>query len=65
MSDSTATGRTRPFRFGVVAPLTTHLPTWRGRMRRTADSGYSTLLMPDPDGMPASQPAREARRCLR
>jgi len=35
---------TRPFRFGVVAPLATHLPTWRDRVRRIADSGYSTLL---------------------
>ncbi|MGH2395019.1 MAG: LLM class flavin-dependent oxidoreductase, partial [Candidatus Limnocylindria bacterium] len=38
---------TRPFRFGVVAPVTTDLPTWRDRVRRIADSGYSTLLMPD------------------
>lgn len=38
---------TRPFRFGVVAPLATDLPTWRDRVRRIADSGYSTLLMPD------------------
>src|SRR6266550_1793076 len=37
----------RPFRFGVVAPLATDLPTWRARVRRIADSGYSTLLMPD------------------
>jgi alkanesulfonate monooxygenase SsuD/methylene tetrahydromethanopterin reductase-like flavin-dependent oxidoreductase (luciferase family) len=47
MSDNTATGGSRPFRFGVVAPLTTDLPTWRDRVRRIADSGYSTLLMPD------------------
>ena len=38
---------TRPFRFGVVAPLRTDLPTWRARVRRIADGGYSTLLMPD------------------
>src|SRR5690242_17097637 len=38
---------TRPFRFGVVAPISTDLPTWRDRVRRIADSGYSTLLMPD------------------
>ena len=25
----------------------TDLPTWRDRVRRIADSGYSTLLMPD------------------
>jgi alkanesulfonate monooxygenase SsuD/methylene tetrahydromethanopterin reductase-like flavin-dependent oxidoreductase (luciferase family) len=45
---------TRPFRFGVVAPFTTDLPTWQARVRRIADSGYSTLLMPD---VPKWQPA--------
>src|SRR5215468_8278562 len=45
---------TRPFRFGVVAPLRTDLPTWRDRVRRIADVGYSTLLMPD---VPQLQPA--------
>ena len=45
---------TRPFRFGVVAPLTPDLPTWLARVRRIADSGYSTLLMPD---FPLLQPA--------
>src|ERR1700760_12873 len=54
MTDSTATGGTRRFRFGVVAPLTTALPAWRDRVRRIADSGYSTLLMPD---VPRWQPA--------
>ena len=58
MTDSTAAGRTRLFRFGVVAPLTTDLPTWRDRVRRIADSGYSTLLMPDvPQWQPAPGPA--------
>ncbi|HEY6314214.1 MAG TPA: LLM class flavin-dependent oxidoreductase [Streptosporangiaceae bacterium] len=48
---------TRPFRFGVVAPLTTDLPTWRDRVRRIADSGYSALLMPDvPQWQPAPGP---------
>ncbi len=48
---------TRPFRFGVVAPLTTDPPTWRDRVRRIADSGYSTLLMPDvPQWQPAPGP---------
>src|SRR5205809_8122744 len=47
MTGSTATGGTRPFRFGVVAPLRTDLPTWRDRVRRIADAGYSTRLMPD------------------
>ncbi|GLZ07961.1 oxidoreductase [Actinomadura sp. NBRC 104412] len=54
MADPTATGGTRPFRFGVVAPLTTDPPTWRDTVRRIADSGYSTLLMPD---VPRWQPA--------
>src|SRR3954471_8892050 len=54
MRDSTATGGTRLFRFGVVAPLATDLATWRDRVRRIADSGYSTLLMPD---VPPWQPA--------
>ena len=57
MADTMATGGTRPFRFGVVAPLTTDLPTWRDRVRRIADSGYSTLLMPDvPQWQPAPGP---------
>jgi alkanesulfonate monooxygenase SsuD/methylene tetrahydromethanopterin reductase-like flavin-dependent oxidoreductase (luciferase family) len=48
---------TRPFRFGVVAPVQTDLPTWRDRVRRIADSGYSTLLMPDvPQWQPAPGP---------
>ncbi len=47
-------GMTRPFRFGVVAPLRTDLPSWLARVRRIADSGYSTLLMPD---FPQLQPA--------
>src|SRR5205823_13700682 len=45
---------TRPFRFGVVCPFTTDLRAWRDRVRRIADSGYSTLLMPD---VPGWQPA--------
>src|SRR5579872_6155754 len=49
---------TRPFRFGVVAPIQTEMPTWRDRVRRIADSGYSTLLMPDvPQWQPAPGPA--------
>ncbi len=48
---------TRPFRFGVVAPLRTDVPTWRDHVRRIADSGYSTLLMPDvPQWQPAPGP---------
>ncbi|WP_280263847.1 LLM class flavin-dependent oxidoreductase [Nocardia wallacei] len=45
---------TRPIRFGVVAPLMTDLKTWRDRVHRIADSGYSTLLVPD---FPLTQPA--------
>lgn len=48
---------TRPFRFGVVAPLLTDLPSWRDSVRGIADSGYSTLLMPDvPHWQPAPGP---------
>jgi alkanesulfonate monooxygenase SsuD/methylene tetrahydromethanopterin reductase-like flavin-dependent oxidoreductase (luciferase family) len=47
MTDTEATGGARRFRFGVVAPLRTDLPAWRDQVRRIADSGFSTLLMPD------------------
>jgi alkanesulfonate monooxygenase SsuD/methylene tetrahydromethanopterin reductase-like flavin-dependent oxidoreductase (luciferase family) len=47
MTDVDATGEARRFRFGVVAPLRTELPAWRDQVRRIADSGFSTLLMPD------------------
>jgi alkanesulfonate monooxygenase SsuD/methylene tetrahydromethanopterin reductase-like flavin-dependent oxidoreductase (luciferase family) len=48
---------TRPFRFGVVAPVMSDMPTWRDRVRRIADLGYSTLLMPDvPQWQPAPAP---------
>jgi alkanesulfonate monooxygenase SsuD/methylene tetrahydromethanopterin reductase-like flavin-dependent oxidoreductase (luciferase family) len=48
---------TRQFRFGVVAPVRTDLPTWRDRVRGIADRGYSTLLMPDvPEWQPAPGP---------
>src|SRR5438876_7464877 len=57
MTDAMAAGGIRPLRFGVVAPLTSDLPTWRDRVRRVADSGYSTLLMPDvPQWQPAPGP---------
>src|SRR5438067_624306 len=50
-------GMTRPFRFGVVAPVAADLPAWRDRVRRIADAGYSTLLMPDvPQWQPAPGP---------
>src|SRR5438046_3700601 len=54
MTDSRTMRGTRPFRFGVTVPLTTDLPTWRDRVRRFVDSGYSTLLMPD---FPQLQPS--------
>jgi alkanesulfonate monooxygenase SsuD/methylene tetrahydromethanopterin reductase-like flavin-dependent oxidoreductase (luciferase family) len=45
-------------RFGVVAPITADLPTWRDQLRSLADSGYSTILMPDvPQWQPAPGPA--------
>jgi alkanesulfonate monooxygenase SsuD/methylene tetrahydromethanopterin reductase-like flavin-dependent oxidoreductase (luciferase family) len=47
MADNQATREARPLRFGVVAPIRTDLPAWRDQVRRVADSGYSTLLMPD------------------
>ena len=46
MTDNEATGGAGSFRFGVVAPLRTDLPAWRDQVRRIADSGFSTLLMP-------------------
>src|SRR4029450_2848869 len=46
MTDTTS-GPTRPFRFGIVAPFLSDLPTWREQVRRIADQGYSTVLMPD------------------
>jgi alkanesulfonate monooxygenase SsuD/methylene tetrahydromethanopterin reductase-like flavin-dependent oxidoreductase (luciferase family) len=48
----------KPFRFGAVAPITTDLGTWRDGLRELADSGYSTILMPDvPQWQPAPAPA--------
>ncbi len=47
MADNESIGAPRPFRFGVVAPITTDLPAWRDQVLRIADRGYSTLLMPD------------------
>ncbi|MCB0873158.1 MAG: LLM class flavin-dependent oxidoreductase [Thermoleophilia bacterium] len=48
---------TRPFRFGVVAPLGDDLQAWRDRILGIADSGYSTVLIPDvPQWQPAPGP---------
>jgi alkanesulfonate monooxygenase SsuD/methylene tetrahydromethanopterin reductase-like flavin-dependent oxidoreductase (luciferase family) len=52
-----ASGRARAFRFGIVAPVLSDLPTWREQVRRIADHGYSTVLMPD---FPRLQPAPAA-----
>ncbi len=58
MTETTARGRTRPLRFGVVVPITADLRDWRDRVHRIADSGYSTILMPDvPQWQPAPGPA--------
>jgi alkanesulfonate monooxygenase SsuD/methylene tetrahydromethanopterin reductase-like flavin-dependent oxidoreductase (luciferase family) len=58
MTDNQVKGVTRPFRFGVVAPLRGDLPTWRDQVRRIADYGFSTLLMPDvQQWQPAPGPA--------
>jgi alkanesulfonate monooxygenase SsuD/methylene tetrahydromethanopterin reductase-like flavin-dependent oxidoreductase (luciferase family) len=57
MADNALSGGARPLRFGVVAPLRAGLPAWRDQVRRIADSGYSTLLMPDvPQWQPAPGP---------
>jgi alkanesulfonate monooxygenase SsuD/methylene tetrahydromethanopterin reductase-like flavin-dependent oxidoreductase (luciferase family) len=50
-------GPVRPFRFGIVAPVLTDLPTWREQVRRISGHGYSTVLMPD---FPRLQPAPAA-----
>ncbi|WP_040807021.1 LLM class flavin-dependent oxidoreductase [Nocardia concava] len=48
---------TKAFRFGVVAPLMSDVAAWREKVRRVADCGYSTLLVPD---FPMTQPAPAA-----
>lgn len=48
---------TRPFRFGVVAPVLSDMRSWRERLRRVAAHGYSTVLVPDvPQWQPAPAP---------
>jgi alkanesulfonate monooxygenase SsuD/methylene tetrahydromethanopterin reductase-like flavin-dependent oxidoreductase (luciferase family) len=44
----------RPLRFGAVTPVRSDMSTWRDGVRRIADAGFSTLLMPD---VPSWQPA--------
>ncbi|MFI5908105.1 LLM class flavin-dependent oxidoreductase [Dactylosporangium sp. NPDC051541] len=41
-------------RFGVVAPVDNGMGAWRDQVRELADTGYSTILMPD---VPEWQPA--------
>ena len=53
----TDTDEAGAFRFGIVAPFMPDLPTWREQVRRIADHGYSTVLMPD---FPKLQPAPAA-----
>jgi alkanesulfonate monooxygenase SsuD/methylene tetrahydromethanopterin reductase-like flavin-dependent oxidoreductase (luciferase family) len=55
---SASTRPVRPLRFGAVAPITGDMAEWRDQLRSLADSGYSTILMPDvPDWQPAPGPA--------
>jgi hypothetical protein len=55
---SKSTRQATPLRFGVVAPITTDVPTWLDQLRGLAGSGYSTILMPDvPQWQPAPGPA--------
>lgn len=51
------TGKHGTLRFGAVAPVTADMATWRDQLRRLADEGYSTILMPDvPQWQPAPGP---------
>lgn len=51
-------GATRAFRFGIVAPMLSDMSTWIEQVRRAADHGYSTVLMPDfPQLQPSPAPA--------
>lgn len=53
MTEKTTSGL-RPFRFGVQAPVGADPAAWRDQVRRLADVGISTLLVPD---FPQLQPA--------
>jgi alkanesulfonate monooxygenase SsuD/methylene tetrahydromethanopterin reductase-like flavin-dependent oxidoreductase (luciferase family) len=48
---------TRPFRFGVITFPTRGAEQWRATVRRIADLGYSTVLMPDVIRLLAPGPA--------
>lgn len=55
---STPARQAGSLRFGVVAPIMTDVPGWLDQLRGLADSGYSTILMPDvPQWQPAPGPA--------
>ena len=56
VTDTTSRGA-RAFRFGIVAPVLPDVRAWREQVRRIADHGYSTVLMPD---FPRLQPAPAA-----
>src|ERR1043165_981707 len=49
-----SSGEPRAFRFGIVAPVLAEVSSWREQVRRIADQGYSTVLMPD---FPQLQPS--------
>ena len=53
MTDASS-GIARAFRFGIVAPVMPDVRAWREQVRRIADHGYSTVLMPD---FPKLQPS--------
>jgi alkanesulfonate monooxygenase SsuD/methylene tetrahydromethanopterin reductase-like flavin-dependent oxidoreductase (luciferase family) len=53
VTDKTS-GEARAFRFGIVAPVLADVAAWREQVRRIADHGYSTVLMPD---FPQLQPS--------
>jgi len=53
------------FRFGVVTPVMSDQELWRDQVRRIADQGYSTVLVPDvPGWQPAPAPLLTAAACL-
>ena len=47
MADTEATSAAETIAIRGCHPVRTDLPAWRDQVRRIADSGYSTLLMPD------------------
>lgn len=48
---------TRPFRFGAVVPVSGDMAAWCDDVRRVADAGFDTVLVPDvPQWQPAPAP---------